>query len=120
MPSYIDDTDSGFQNLHNIGKAEEYPHPLRMEVKAHLFIAQVSDQLLDFQIAHWFVRVPVFQSQEGDLIFSVVDDADLLSIHQMLCLSPSASFIFALSMLFSGQSVLSVLAGQIVSDKFIK
>lgn len=52
------------------------------------------------------------------------DDADLLSIYQMLCsyISPSAGFIFALAMLFSGQSagIVCTMAGQIVSEGFIK
>lgn len=51
------------------------------------------------------------------------EDADLLSIYQMLSyyISPAAGFIFALSMLFSGQSagIVCTMAGQIVSEGFI-
>lgn len=51
------------------------------------------------------------------------DDADLLSIYQMLShyISPTAGLIFALSMLFSGQSagIVCTMAGQIISEGFI-
>lgn len=50
-------------------------------------------------------------------------DADLLSIYEMLSLyiSPAAGVIFALSMLFSGQSagIVCTMAGQIISEGFI-
>ncbi|KAL6452615.1 SMF3 Iron transporter SMF3 [Candida maltosa Xu316] len=50
-------------------------------------------------------------------------DADLLSIYEMLSyyISPAAGLIFALSMLFSGQSagIVCTMAGQIVSEGFI-
>lgn len=51
------------------------------------------------------------------------DDADLLSIYEMLShyISPAAGLIFALSMLFSGQSagIVCTMAGQIISEGFI-
>ncbi|EGV65996.1 NRAMP-like transporter smf-3 [Yamadazyma tenuis] len=51
------------------------------------------------------------------------DNADLLSIYQMLSyyISPAAGLIFALSMLFSGQSagIVCTMAGQIISEGFI-
>lgn len=51
------------------------------------------------------------------------EDADLLSIYEMLAyyISPAAGLIFALSMLFSGQSagIVCTMAGQIVSEGFI-
>lgn len=51
------------------------------------------------------------------------DDADLLSIYDMLShyISPAAGLIFALSMLFSGQSagIVCTMAGQIISEGFI-
>ncbi|CUM63413.1 uncharacterized protein PRCAT00000988001 [Priceomyces carsonii] len=51
------------------------------------------------------------------------EDADLLSIYEMLSyyISPAAGMIFALSMLFSGQSagIVCTMAGQIVSEGFI-
>ncbi|KAG7191732.1 uncharacterized protein KQ657_002868 [Scheffersomyces spartinae] len=51
------------------------------------------------------------------------EDADLLSIYEMLAyyISPTAGIIFALSMLFSGQSagIVCTMAGQIVSEGFI-
>lgn len=51
------------------------------------------------------------------------EDADLLSIYQMLShyISPAAGMIFALSMLFSGQSagIVCTMAGQIISEGFI-
>lgn len=50
-------------------------------------------------------------------------DADLLSIYKMLSyyISPAAGLIFALSMLFSGQSagIVCTMAGQIISEGFI-
>lgn len=50
-------------------------------------------------------------------------DADLLSIYEMLFryISPAAGLLFALSMLFSGQSagIVCTMAGQIVSEGFI-
>ncbi|CAI5756784.1 unnamed protein product [Candida verbasci] len=50
-------------------------------------------------------------------------DADLLSIYDMLVyyISPVAGLVFALSMLFSGQSagIVCTMAGQIVSEGFI-
>lgn len=50
-------------------------------------------------------------------------EADLLSIYEMLSnyISPSAGLIFALSMLFSGQSagIVCTMAGQIISEGFI-
>lgn len=50
-------------------------------------------------------------------------DADLLSIYEMLSyyISPTAGFIFALSMLFAGQSagIVCTMAGQIISEGFI-
>ncbi|KAI5957504.1 SMF3 [Candida theae] len=50
-------------------------------------------------------------------------DADLLSIYEMLSryISPAAGLLFALSMLFSGQSagIVCTMAGQIVSEGFI-
>lgn len=50
-------------------------------------------------------------------------DADLLSIYNMLSryISPAAGVIFALSMLFSGQSagIVCTMAGQIISEGFI-
>ncbi|AGO13363.1 AaceriAFR224Cp [[Ashbya] aceris (nom. inval.)] len=52
------------------------------------------------------------------------DDADLISIYKLLCktISPAAGLIFALAMLFSGQSagVICTMAGQIVSSGFLK
>lgn len=52
------------------------------------------------------------------------DDADLLSIYEMLTryISPAAGLIFALAMLFSGQSagIVCTMAGQIVSEGFIE
>lgn len=52
------------------------------------------------------------------------DDADLLSIYEMLTryISPSAGLIFALAMLFSGQSagIVCTMAGQIVSEGFLE
>lgn len=51
------------------------------------------------------------------------EDADLLSIYNMLSyyISPTAGLIFALSMLFSGQSagIVCTMSGQIVSEGFI-
>ncbi|KAH3688504.1 hypothetical protein WICPIJ_000494 [Wickerhamomyces pijperi] len=51
------------------------------------------------------------------------DDADLLSIYEMLSkyISPAAGLVFALAMLFSGQSagIVCTMAGQIVSEGFI-
>lgn len=51
------------------------------------------------------------------------DDADLLLIYEMLShyISPAAGLIFALSMLFSGQSagIVCTMAGQIISEGFI-
>lgn len=51
------------------------------------------------------------------------EDADLLSIYRMLSeyISPAAGMIFALSMLFSGQSagIVCTMAGQIISEGFI-
>lgn len=61
----------------------------------------------------------------GDTLYGKPDaeDADLLSIYQMLSyyISPAAGLIFALSMLFSGQSagIVCTMAGQIVSEGFI-
>lgn len=50
-------------------------------------------------------------------------DADLLSIYEMLShyISPAAGMVFALSMLFSGQSagIVCTMAGQIISEGFI-
>ncbi|AOW27111.1 metal ion (Mn2+/Fe2+) transporter (Nramp) family metal ion transporter [Candida albicans L26] len=50
-------------------------------------------------------------------------DADLLSIYEMLSyyISPAAGLVFALSMLFSGQSagIVCTMAGQIISEGFI-
>lgn len=50
-------------------------------------------------------------------------DADLLSIYHMLSayISPAAGIVFALSMLFSGQSagIVCTMAGQIVSEGFV-
>lgn len=50
-------------------------------------------------------------------------DADLLSIYEMLShyISPAAGLIFALSMLFAGQSagIVCTMAGQIISEGFI-
>ncbi|SCU92563.1 LAFA_0F11430g1_1 [Lachancea sp. 'fantastica'] len=52
------------------------------------------------------------------------EDADLTSIFQLLSyyISPAAGLIFALAMLFSGQSagVICTMAGQIVSEGFLK
>lgn len=52
------------------------------------------------------------------------DDADLLSIYEMLSryISPTAGLIFAMAMLFSGQSagIVCTMAGQIVSEGFLK
>ncbi|CDO91798.1 unnamed protein product [Kluyveromyces dobzhanskii CBS 2104] len=52
------------------------------------------------------------------------EDADLLSIYQLLSqyVSPAAGLIFALAMLFSGQSagVICTMAGQIVSEGFLE
>lgn len=51
------------------------------------------------------------------------EDADLLSIYELLShyISPAAGLIFALSMLFSGQSagIVCTMAGQIVSEGFL-
>lgn len=51
------------------------------------------------------------------------DDADLLSIYHMLShyISPAVGLIFALSMLFAGQSagIVCTMAGQIISEGFI-
>ncbi|CAH2351664.1 iron transporter Smf3p [[Candida] railenensis] len=61
----------------------------------------------------------------GSTLFGKPDaeDADLLSIYEMLSIyiSPAAGIIFALSMLFSGQSagIVCTMAGQIVSEGFI-
>ncbi|CAK9440446.1 uncharacterized protein LODBEIA_P45460 [Lodderomyces beijingensis] len=50
-------------------------------------------------------------------------DADLLSVYEMLSyyISPAAGLLFALSMLFSGQSagIVCTMAGQIISEGFI-
>lgn len=50
-------------------------------------------------------------------------DADLLSIYEMLSyyINPAAGLVFALSMLFSGQSagIVCTMAGQIISEGFI-
>lgn len=52
------------------------------------------------------------------------EDADLLSIYELLShyVSPAAGLIFALAMLFSGQSagIICTMAGQIVSEGFLK
>ena len=52
------------------------------------------------------------------------EDADLLSIYNLLVhyISPAAGLIFALAMLFSGQSagIICTLAGQIVSEGFLE
>lgn len=61
----------------------------------------------------------------GNSLFGKPDaeDADLLSIYEMLSyyISPAAGLIFALSMLFSGQSagIVCTMAGQIISEGFI-
>lgn len=61
----------------------------------------------------------------GSTLFGKPDaaDADLLSIYEMLSfyISPAAGLVFALSMLFSGQSagIVCTMAGQIVSEGFI-
>lgn len=61
----------------------------------------------------------------GNSLFGQPDaeDADLLSIYKMLSfyISPAAGLIFALSMLFSGQSagIVCTMAGQIISEGFI-
>lgn len=61
----------------------------------------------------------------GSTLFGKPDakDADLLSIYEMLSyyISPAAGLIFALSMLFSGQSagIVCTMAGQIISEGFI-
>lgn len=61
----------------------------------------------------------------GNSLFGKPDaeDADLLSIYEMLShyISPAAGLIFALSMLFAGQSagIVCTMAGQIVSEGFI-
>ena len=51
------------------------------------------------------------------------EDADLLSIYEMLShyISPFAGLLFAMSMLFSGQSagIVCTMAGQIISEGFI-
>ncbi|QLQ78086.1 hypothetical protein HG537_0A03330 [Torulaspora globosa] len=51
-------------------------------------------------------------------------DADLLSIYKLLVhyISPAAGLIFALAMIFSGQSagIICTVAGQIVSEGFLK
>lgn len=51
------------------------------------------------------------------------EDADLLSIYEMLVyyISPTAGLLFALSMLFSGQSagIVCTMAGQIIAEGFI-
>jgi metal iron transporter len=55
---------------------------------------------------------------------SDADDADLLTIYDMLTryISPAAGLVFALAMLFSGQSagIVCTMAGQIVSEGFIQ
>lgn len=52
------------------------------------------------------------------------EDADLLSIYKLLVhyISPAAGMIFALAMLFSGQSagIICTIAGQIVSEGFLE
>ena len=52
------------------------------------------------------------------------EDADLLSIYELLVhyISPAAGMIFALAMLFSGQSagIICTIAGQIVSEGFLE
>ncbi|CAG98569.1 putative divalent metal ion transporter SMF3 [Kluyveromyces lactis] len=52
------------------------------------------------------------------------EDADLLSIYELLShyVSPAAGLVFALAMLFSGQSagVICTMAGQIVSEGFLE
>ena len=52
------------------------------------------------------------------------EDADLLSIYNLLVhyISPAAGMIFALAMLFSGQSagIICTIAGQIVSEGFLE
>lgn len=61
----------------------------------------------------------------GSTLFNKPDaeDADLLSIYEMLSyyISPAAGLVFALSMLFSGQSagIVCTMAGQIISEGFI-
>lgn len=61
----------------------------------------------------------------GSTLFgrSDADDADLLSIYEMLSryISPAAGMIFACAMLFSGQSagIVCTMAGQIVSEGFL-
>lgn len=61
----------------------------------------------------------------GSSLFGKPDaeNADLLSIYEMLSyyISPAAGIIFALSMLFSGQSagIVCTMAGQIISEGFI-
>ncbi|KAK6197078.1 vacuolar metal transporter [Scheffersomyces amazonensis] len=61
----------------------------------------------------------------GTTLFGKPDaaDADLLSIYEMLSyyISPVAGLLFALSMLFSGQSagIVCTMAGQIISEGFI-
>lgn len=61
----------------------------------------------------------------GSTLFGKPDaeDADLLSIYEMLSyyISPAAGLVFALSMLFSGQSagIVCTMAGQIISEGFI-
>lgn len=61
----------------------------------------------------------------GTTLFGKPDaeDADLLSIYEMLSfyISPAAGLVFALSMLFSGQSagIVCTMAGQIISEGFI-
>ncbi|ODV79638.1 natural resistance-associated macrophage protein [Suhomyces tanzawaensis NRRL Y-17324] len=61
----------------------------------------------------------------GSTLFGKPDaeEADLLSIYEMLSyyISPAAGLVFALSMLFSGQSagIVCTMAGQIISEGFI-
>lgn len=61
----------------------------------------------------------------GNSLFGKPDaeNADLLSIYEMLSfyISPAAGLIFALSMLFAGQSagIVCTMAGQIISEGFI-
>ncbi|ODV60988.1 divalent metal ion transporter SMF2 [Ascoidea rubescens DSM 1968] len=54
---------------------------------------------------------------------SIADSADLFSIYELLCtnLSKTAGFVFALALLFSGQSagIVCTLAGQMVSEGFL-
>ncbi|ODV62212.1 putative divalent metal ion transporter SMF3 [Ascoidea rubescens DSM 1968] len=115
------------KNLHN---KDRYEQSIDQRYKPSL--AAIDDCLL---YSYWELIISLFLVATfvnsailivaGSTLFGTpdADDADLLSIYEMLSsyISPAAGLIFALAMLFSGQSagIICTMAGQIVSEGFI-